>query len=105
MSVALVSRGTTLAGARADHRAEVRAAMILHPVGVVDAVINDAVDRLEGDLFGHAGGDDPPRLLPPRGLIPARLLPVIAAHVEGVVDRDGPDPCRSAVCHLVLAER
>ncbi len=64
-----------------------------------------SIDRLKGDLLRHAGGDDPARLLPHRGLIPARALPVVAAHVEGVIDRDGPDPRRGAVRHSVLAER
>ena len=93
------------AGAFADHRLEVRAAMVFRPVGVVDAVIDRSIDRLKGDLFRHAGGDDPPRLLPHCGLVPARALPVVAAHIEGVVDGDGPDPGRSAVGHTVFAER
>ena len=47
-----------------------------------------ALGRLEGDLSGR----DPARLLPERGLVPPRLLPVVRTHVEGVAHRDGPDP-------------
>src|SRR5881409_3726463 len=86
-------------GARAcaDHRAKVRATLVLDPVGLVDAVVDRPVYWHEGDLLRQAGGDDPPRLLPHGGLIPTRLLPVVAAHVEAIVDSDGPNPCRRAV--------
>src|SRR5260221_313384 len=79
--------------------------MVLRPVGVVDAVVDRSVHRLEGDLLGHAGSDDPPRPLPRCGLVPTRVLPVVAAHVEGVVDRDRPYPRRGAVRHPILTER
>src|SRR4051794_19293812 len=65
------------AGACADHRAEVRAAVALRPVRVVDAVIDRPLDRLEGDFLRHAGGRDPPCLLPYHRLVPTRLLPVV----------------------------
>src|SRR6266851_7774546 len=64
---------------------------------VVDAVVDRPVYRHEGDILRQASGDDPPRLLSHGGLIPTRALPVVAAHVEGVVDSDGPDPRRRAV--------
>src|SRR3954449_3930328 len=93
------------AGAGADHRAEIRAALVLRPVGVVDEVVDRPVDRLERDFLRHAGGSDPPRLLPHRSLVPTRALPVVGTHVEGVADCDGPDPRRGAVRYPVLTER
>src|SRR5216684_1697123 len=51
----------------ADHGVEIRAAAVLRPIGVVDAVVDRTVDRLELDFPCHAGGDDPSRLLPCRG--------------------------------------
>src|SRR5437667_386839 len=42
--------------------------------------------------------------LPHCSLIPTRLLPVVAAHIERVVDGDGPDPGRRAVGQPILAE-
>jgi len=75
------------AGACADHRAKVRAVMVLRPVGVVDAAVDRSVHRLEGDLLRQAGGDYPPGRLPHRGLVPTRILPVVAAHVEDIIDR------------------
>src|ERR1700756_2492737 len=47
--------GTSACG---DHRAQVRAAMILRPVGVIDLFVDGSVHRLEGDLLRHAGRDD-----------------------------------------------
>src|SRR3954463_13003447 len=44
----------------ADHRAQIRTAMVLCPVGVIDAVIDRSVGRLEADVPGHAGDDDLP---------------------------------------------
>src|SRR5271165_2299452 len=44
-----------------------------------------------------------PAFLPHRGLVPTRILPVVAAHVEGVIDRDGPNPRRGAVTPVVSA--
>jgi len=79
--------------------------MVLHPVGVVDAVVDHPLHGLEGDLFAHAGGNDPTRLLPHSGLVPARVFPAVTADVESVVDGDGPDPRRGAVRHAILAER
>src|SRR2546427_11117463 len=98
-----LDRGGARAGA--DHRLEVRAAAVLLPVGVVDEVVDRPVDGLKGDFLRHAGGDDSPRLLPRRGLVPTRVPPVVAAHVEGTVDRDRPDPRWSAVRRPVLTER
>src|SRR4051794_15764877 len=86
----------------ADHRAEVGAAVVLRPVGVVDEVVDRALDLLERDFLRPAGGGDPPRLLAYRGLMPARGPPVVGAHIEAVADRDGPDPRRGAVRHPVL---
>ena len=63
------------------------------------------LDRLEGDLFRHTTRRDPARLLPERGLVPPRVLPVVRTHVEGVVHRDGPDPRQRAVRLAVLTER
>src|SRR4051794_18281440 len=79
--------------------------MVLRPVGCVYPVVDRSFHRLEGDFLRHAGGGDPPRLLPHRGLVPARVRPVVGAHVEGVVDHHGPDPRRRAVRNPVLAER
>src|SRR5271166_2741157 len=93
------------AGASPDHRTEVGAAVVLRPVGVVDAIVDRPVNWLEGDLFRHARGDDAPGLLPHSSSIPARVLSVIAAHVEGAVDRDRPDPCRRAGRGAVLTKR
>jgi hypothetical protein len=93
------------AGPRVDHRAEVWAVMVLRPVGVVDAAVDRSVHRLEGDLLRHPGGDYPSGRLPHRGLIPTRILPVLAAHVEGVVDRDGPNPRRGAIRNPIFTER
>jgi hypothetical protein len=68
---------TVAARARAPiFRAELRAAMVLRPVGIVDAVVDPAVDRLGGYFLRHAGGDDPPRLVPNRGLVPTRVPPL-----------------------------
>jgi hypothetical protein len=78
--------------------------MVLRPVGVVDAVVDRSVHRLKGDLLRHGGGDDPPGLLPHRGLVPTVILPVVAAHVEGAIDRDGPNPRRGAVRLSVLTD-
>src|SRR5258707_591475 len=61
-------------GARvcSDHRAKIGAGSVLHPVRVVDAVVNCPVYRHEGNLFRHAAGKDPPRLLSHGRLIPTR---------------------------------
>ena len=40
--------------------------MVLRPVDIIDAVVDRSVYRLERDLLRHAGGDDPPGLLPHR---------------------------------------
>jgi hypothetical protein len=52
------------AGACADHRLEIRAAVVLRPVGVIDEVVDRTADGLERDLLRHAGGSDPARRLP-----------------------------------------
>src|SRR6516165_7102234 len=59
------------AGPGPDHGAEVRAVTVLRLVGLVDAVVDRPVDRLERDFFCQAGGRDPPRFLTHRGLVPA----------------------------------
>ena len=79
--------------------------MILRSIGVVDALIDRPIYRFECDRLRQAGGGDLPRLLLYCGLVPTRLLSVVSAHVEGVVDRDGPDPRRGAVRYPVLTER
>ena len=92
------------AGAGADHGAQVRAALVFRPVGVVDEVV-DRLDRLERDFLRQAGGSDPPRLLPHRGPVPRRVLPVVRTHIESVVDRYGPNPRWGAIRLPVLTER
>ena len=79
--------------------------MVPRAVGVVDEVVDRAVDALERDFLCHAGDSDPSRLLPHRGLIPARSLATVGAHVERVVHRDGPNPGRGAIRDAVLTER
>jgi hypothetical protein len=79
--------------------------VVFRAVGVVDEVIDRPIDRFEDDFFCHSGGDDPPGLLPDRGPIPTRVLPIVAAYEEGLVDRDGPNPRRCAVRHAILTER
>src|SRR5205823_10603864 len=96
-------RGGARAGA--NHRLQISAAAVLGPIGIIDPIVDGTLDRFEGDFLRHAGGGDPPRLLAHRGLAPTRLPPIVAADVEGVVDRDGPDPRWSAVSHAILAER
>src|SRR6266851_7623868 len=88
------------AGARADHRAEKLAAFVLCAVGFVDKVVDRLSDLLsdlridcrEFHFLRHTGGGDSACLLPHCSLVPARLLPVVAAYVEGVADCDGPNP-------------
>jgi hypothetical protein len=72
-------RGT---GPGADHRAEIRTAPVLRPVGVVDCVIDRFVDRFESHVLRHAGDCDPARLLARRGLIPTGVPPVVGTDVE-----------------------
>src|SRR5437667_9155693 len=48
---------------------------------------------------------DPPRFLSKGGLVPTRILPVVTAHVEPIVDHDRPYPCGRAVRYAILAER
>ena len=79
--------------------------MVLRSVGIVDAVVDRSVYRLARDLLRHAGRDDPLGLLPHRGRIPTRILPIVAAHVEDVIDRNAPDPSWSAVRQPSLTER
>src|SRR5438105_7212408 len=79
--------------------------VVFRAVGVVDEVIDRPMDRFEGDFFRHSDGDDPPRLLLDRGPVPTRVLPIVAANEERVVDRDGPNPRRCAVRHAILTER
>src|SRR4051794_13022678 len=51
------------AGACADHGAEVRAAVVLRPVGVIDPVVDRPVHGLESDFLRQTRGGDPTRLL------------------------------------------
>ena len=88
----------------ADHWTQVRATTVLRSVRFVDAVAGGAVDRLEGNVLCHPGGDDSPRLLLNGRLIPTGLLPVVSTHVEGVINYDGPNPCRRAVRLTVFAK-
>src|SRR5438067_1828038 len=39
------------------------------------------------------------------GLVPTRLLSVVAAHVNGAIDRNGPNSRRRAVGHSVITKR
>src|SRR5271170_4463700 len=59
-----------------NHRLEVRAAMVLRLVSIVDAflysLISRSIDSLKADLFRHTRGDDPPSLLPHCSMKPAR---------------------------------
>src|SRR6516225_11721051 len=57
--------------ALADHGFQIRAALVFGAVGIVDAVINLPVYRLEGNFPCHPRGRYPSRLLPQRGLVPA----------------------------------
>src|SRR5271166_2535734 len=91
-------------GALANHRAEVGVAAVLGAIGLVDAVVDRPVDRLEGDLLSHPGGDYAPGLLAESGPVPARIPSVIGADIEVAIDRDGPDPGRRAVSFSVLAK-
>ena len=60
-------RGTR---ARPNHRFQVRTPVILRLVRSIDPVIDRTSHRLERDFLRHAGRNDPPRLLPHRGLVP-----------------------------------
>src|SRR5215213_2547881 len=91
--------------ARADRRAQIRAAAVFRPVGLIDAVVDRPADRLESDFPCHPRGRDPARPLPERRLTPARVAPVVGTHIKAVVNRDGPNPGWSAVRHPVLAEQ
>ena len=82
-----------------------RATIVLRPVGTVDEVVDRPFDRLEGDFLRNAGDYDPPYLLPHRSSIPTRGSPVVGPHVESVVDRNGPNSRRGAVCYAVLPQR
>ena len=79
--------------------------MVLHTVGVVNEVVDRPFDRLESDFLRYSGGNNPPGFVPHRGLIPARVLPVVGTHIEGIADRDGPNPRRGAIGYPVLTER
>jgi hypothetical protein len=57
------------------------------------------------NAFQRPNGDDPPRLLPHRRLVPTRVLAVVSANMETILDQHGPDPCPRAVCHPVLSEQ
>src|SRR5262245_3128158 len=91
--------------AGADHWAQVLAVAVLRSVGIVDSVISRPIDRLECDFFCQAGSCDPSGFLTHRGLIPARVTPVVSAHIKRTVKHNGPDPRRRAVGRCVLAER
>src|SRR5579859_1092776 len=95
-------RGTR---ASADHGLEVRAAFVFNAVGIVNAIVDRTIHRLENDLLRYAGGDDSPRLLPYRGLIPAGFLPIVTANVKGIVDPDRPDPGWRAIRDSIFTKR
>src|SRR5437667_4503029 len=88
-----------------DHRREIWTAFVLSSVRVVYAVIDGSVDRLERDFFRHASRVDPTSLFPYCRLVPTRLLPVVTAHVEFIINDDRPNPCRRAVRLPVLSKR
>ena len=82
-----------------------RDCIVFRAVGVVDELVDRAIDALEQDFPSHAGDSDPPRLLPHRSLVPARSLTTVGAHVERFDDDDGPNPGRGAIGEAVLTER
>src|SRR5439155_3013555 len=92
-------------GARPYHRREIRTAVVLHPVRLIDLIVQPAVGRLEGDLPGHSGSSDLSRLLSYRSLIPARVLAVVSTHIKPAIDGHRPDPGRGAVRRAVISER
>src|SRR3954453_9280832 len=73
------------ARAVADHGSEIPAALVLRPVCLVDPFVDRSLDGFEAHLPRRARGGDPPRLLPYRRLVPARVPPVIGADVERAV--------------------
>src|SRR5207237_4513580 len=92
-------------GAGTDHRVQVRTVRILRAIRVVDAIVHRTVNRFEPDFVCHTRGTNSPGLLLRGRLIPAGLLPVVAANVQAVIDDNRPDPRWRAVDHAVLAER
>jgi hypothetical protein len=88
---------------RTDHRAEVFAVTVLRPIGVIDTVVDRAFHHFESYFFRHPCRGDPPRFLPHGSPIPARVLPVIRADVEG---RRIPRRTRSmSACRTLLHRR
>jgi hypothetical protein len=81
------SRGHHLDCRGAGTGAEHWAAMVLPFVGIVDAVVDRSVYRLECDLLRHAGGNDSSRLLPHDGPTATGILPIVVTHVQGVVEQ------------------
>jgi hypothetical protein len=73
--------------------------------GRKDYCIATTFHRLEAHFFRQAGGDNPACFLVKRRLIPARFRSVVAAHVERITARDGPDPRLRAIGFAVLTER
>ena len=92
------------AGACTNHRFEIRTALVLRAVRVVDAVVDLAVDWLEGHFLGDVSGSDPARFLPHGGLVPTGLLTVVSADIQSVTNHDGPNPRWSAIRSSVLAK-
>src|SRR6516164_3444974 len=88
----------------ADHRSQIGVAAVLPTVSLVDPVVERAVDWREYDVLGHARCGDPSRLLPQRGLVPARVLAIVGANEKLAVDRDGPDPGRRAVGDTIITQ-
>src|SRR6516162_5605418 len=88
-----------------DHRLQIRAARVFRAVGIVDAVVELSVYRLEGNFLRYARSGDSPRLLPQRGLVPSRVFAVVRAHIERAVDDDRPYPCERAIGLAVFAQR
>src|SRR6266436_9847996 len=98
----LNSRST---GACTNHWFQIRDALVLRAVSVVDPIIDRPVDRLESHFLRNPCRLDPTRFLPQRSLIPTRVLPVVCTHIQCVLDDDRPNPCRCTVRLPVLTER
>jgi len=79
------------------HRFEIRAALVLRCIGFIDASLIAPSTCSKLTSFVHAGGSDPSCLLLDGGLVPARFLSVVAAHVQCVINHNGPNPCGGAV--------
>jgi hypothetical protein len=88
-----------------DHLREVRAPLVLAAIGNIHAIVDGTLYRLEGNLVRHPRQCDPASLLPQRSLVPARVLPVVGAHIERTVHDNRPDPGIRAVGLPVISKR